>query len=130
MLKTFWQMVRYGIVGATATAFDYAAYFFFTRALGWSVGWANPVAYCIGNVVSFLGHRSITFRSSGAVTAEYGKFIVVTVLGLGLSQLVVVGLVALSVNDLIAKAASVLVSGLFNYLLNRFWTFRKLPKTA
>jgi putative flippase GtrA len=125
MKKTFFQLVRYVAVGGAATAVDYGSYYFLTRGLSVGVLAANPLAYLAGNVVSFLGHRFITFRSEGKPLGEYVRFLLVTAIGLAVSQTVFVVLVWLGVHDLISKAAAVIVSGCFNYLANRFWTFRR-----
>lgn len=73
-----------------------------------------------------MGHRYITFHSTGQPAKEYLKFIVITAGGLVISQLTVVALYQMGIHDLVAKLAAVFTSGLFNFLLNRYWTFRKM----
>jgi dolichol-phosphate mannosyltransferase len=124
MKKTFFQLVRYVGVGATATGADYGSYYLLTRAFGLGVYVSNPLAYLAGNVISFLGHRFITFRSAGKPFGEYVRFLCVTAVGLGISQLAIWVSLSLGFHDLVAKALAVIVSGCFNYLANRFWTFR------
>jgi len=123
MKKTFFELVRYVLVGVVATAVDYGAYYILTRFFFFAAVVANPVSYVCGNVVSFLGQRTITFRSHGRPGRQYLRFLIVNVTGLVISQFTLVVLLRLGVNDLVAKAAGVLTSGTFNYLSNRFWTF-------
>jgi putative flippase GtrA len=128
MKKVFFELVRYVFVGGAATAVDYGSYYLLTRGLAMGALAANPLAYLAGNFVSFTGHHFVTFRSSGKPLGEYVRFVIVTAVGLGISQIVVWLLLGLHTHDLIAKAASVVISGLFNYLANRFWTFRTLRR--
>jgi len=123
---TFFQIARYFVVGAVSTVADYGSYLFFTRGLALSAFDANPLAYLFGNAVSFFGHHFITFRSHGKPLPEYLRFIFVSIVGLGVSQAVIAATLGLGAPDLIAKAAAVFISGLFNYLCNRFWTFRPI----
>ena len=123
MKRTFFELVRYGLVGVAATIVDYGAYYFLTRSFLFSATIANPLSYLCGNVVSFYGQRTITFRSRGHTGKQYLRFLVVNATGLVVSQATLVVLLGLGVNDLFAKAAGVITSGMFNYLSNRFWTF-------
>ncbi len=124
MKKHFIQLVVYILVGASATVVDYFSFIALTRVFGLGALLANPLAYLAGNIVSFVGHRRVTFLSHNHPVREYARFVAVTAAGLGISQLVLAGLLDLGVYDLAAKAAAVLISGLFNYLVNRLWTFR------
>lgn len=128
MKKTFFQLIRYVTVGGAATAVDYGLYYFLTRGAFFDALAANPLAYLAGNVVSFLGHRFITFRSVSKPFAEYFRFLLVTTIGLAVSQAIMVFFVRLGVHDLISKAVAIVMSGCFNYLANRFWTFRAKPR--
>ncbi len=124
MKKTFLQLIRYVMVGAASTVADYGAYLFFTRITAMPALEANPLAYAIGNIVSFYGHRIVTFRSRGKPMAEYARFAVVSIAGLLVSQIVVAAALYVGISDLVGKAASIIISGMFNYLMNRYWTFR------
>lgn len=123
-MRTFFQFFRYALVGGAATAADYGSYYLLTRSASLDSLVANPLSYLAGNVVSFVGHRTITFHSHGQVAPQYLRFIGVTIVGIIISQLVVWVSLRLGVYDLIGKAFAVALSGLFNYLVNRSWTFR------
>lgn len=120
-----WELAKYFGVGLVATAVDYVSYIPMTRLFGLSALTANPLSYIFGNFVSFAGHHFITFRSSGRALPEYARFAAVTAGGLAVSQITVALALMAGIHDLYSKAAAVLVSGAFNYLCNRYWTFRK-----
>jgi putative flippase GtrA len=124
MKKTFFQLVRYVLVGAAATFVDFGSYLLFTRVLLLAAQVANPLSYLVGNVVSFLGQRTITFHSNGRPGPQYFRFLVVNAIGLGISQLTLLVFLHFGISDLVGKTAGVIASGSFNYLSNRFWTFR------
>jgi putative flippase GtrA len=123
MKKTFFELVRYVSVGVAASIVDYGAYYALTRFVLLSATFANPLSYLCGNVVSFYGQRTITFRSHGHTGKQYLRFLVVNAAGLVVSQMTLVVFLHFGVNDLFAKAAGIITSGTFNYLSNRFWTF-------
>jgi putative flippase GtrA len=124
MIKTFFQLVRYVLVGAAATVFDLGAYYIFTRFLFLAAEIANPLSYLTGNIISFLGQRTITFHSNGRPGPQYFRFLVVSAIGLGISQTTLLVGLHFGLHDLVAKVACVITSGGFNYLANRFWTFK------
>jgi putative flippase GtrA len=117
------ELLRYVTIGSVSTAVDYGFYLLLTRVVGLAALTANPLSYLFGNVVSFYGHHFITFRSRGKTFPEYVRFLGVSVSGLVLSQAVIAVALAAGLPDLLSKAAAVVVSGLFNYCMNRYWTF-------
>jgi putative flippase GtrA len=126
MLGLIKKMTRYCAVGLVALAVDYASYFLFTRLFHMMPYAANIVAYCCGNIISFIGHRFFTFHTTGnpAVFREYAKFALITVLGLAISEFIVVYSIKTGISDFIGKGAAVVVSGMFNFYFNNIWTFR------
>lgn len=124
MKKTFFELVRYVLVGIAATVVDYGSYYALTRYFFLTAQTANPIAYLLGHIASFAGHRTISFRSSGRPGRQYLRFLLVNFVGLAISQLTLVVLLRFGAHDLIAKAAAVATSGFFNYLANKFWTFK------
>ncbi len=120
------KITRYCMVGAVASLVDYGSYFLFTRLLYIAPHGANVVAYVCGNVVSFLGHRFFTFHTTDnpQIFREYARFLVVTIIGLAISQAIVVFSLQAGITDLIGKGFAVVVSGLFNFIVNSLWTFK------
>jgi putative flippase GtrA len=90
---------------------------------------ANLLAYLAGHTISFSGNRRWTFHSTARPLGEYWRFWEVTAIGLALSQGVLALGLSIGFSDVPSKAAAVLVSGLWNFTLHRFWTFRNRQKT-
>jgi putative flippase GtrA len=76
------RLLRFGLVGALATlAYAVLAETFARAGLGPVT--ASVAAYLAAGVVSYLGHKRVTFRSGGAHTHELPRFILT--LGLGIA---------------------------------------------
>ena len=131
MLDQIKKVARYCVVGSVALLVDYASYFFFTRSLHLAPYAANILAYCCGNVFSFVGHRFITFHAGGSpkIFSQYLRFLVVTVIGLTVSEFVILLTIDRGIPDIYGKAAAVLLSGVCNFYLNSVWTFKVSAKT-
>ena len=129
MKRVLFEMLRYGLVGGASTVVDYLVYLTLTRLVGLLELDANIFAYLAGHVVSFFGNRLFTFRSTtAALGSQYWKYWFVSLVGLGISQLVLYLGLMMGWHDLWAKAAAVLLAGLWNYLMHRIWTYRQPVK--
>jgi putative flippase GtrA len=82
------ELIRFGIVGASATL----AYLIIAIALDWLLPLATVyisfLAYALGAMVSFFGHRLFTFSHAGAVRGQAVKFAISTVIGFTVAILI------------------------------------------
>ncbi len=125
MRKIFLEMVRYGTVGFTATILDFGTYLICTRLAGMEALVGNGISYVVSLTWAFYWNRRWTFHSSGRSWFQYGRYWLISLIGLGLSEAVLYVGLTLGYHDLIAKAASVVLVGFWNYSMHRFWTFRR-----
>ncbi len=86
---------------------------------------ASALAFLVAVVNNFLLNRWWTFRSTGPAHVEFGKFLTVSLAGLGLNT------VAFSLFrghlELPVLLSQLLAIGCvlpFNFLFNKFWSFR------
>jgi putative flippase GtrA len=117
------QIGRYGIVGGTAAVSYVGVVVFFSRMIG--AAGAAILAQVIATTISYLGHRTFTFRSSAAHRRAIPRFLVVTaaaaVVNVGVTWFASSILhTAAIVTSIMAISAIALVS----YALGRLWTFR------
>jgi putative flippase GtrA len=118
--------IRFAIVGLITTALDFILFGALTSAAGMKTAGANVVSYSCGIAVSFIFNRIWTFgqlRSGSPVWHEALKFAATHAAGLTLST-VLVSLLALFFPAIAAKAISVPVVFVWNYVLTKFWVFR------
>jgi len=124
MGKFIAEIFRYGVVGVSSGIVDFLVYVGLTRAVHFPELAANLGAYLAGHVVSFFGNRAWTFRSNGHAGYEYLRFWAVNLIGLGVSSAVLwIGL-RFGIHDLYVKVAAIILSGAWNFIMNRVWTFR------
>ena len=86
---------------------------------------ANFLGYGFSVAISYLGNARLTFVRPAADPHQFLRFVVVSLTGLGLNQLLTYGLVALANQPFwLALAVVVLVVPGATFLLSRSWAFR------
>jgi putative flippase GtrA len=118
--------VRFAVVGLITTALDFILFGALTSAAGMKTAVANLVSYSCGIAISFALNRMWTFgqvRGESPVAYEALKFATTHAAGLTIST-VLVSLLALFFPPIAAKAISVPIVFVWNYVLARFWVFR------
>lgn len=123
------QLIRFGLIGAVATATHVALFVILIEWLGIRSAGANVVAYLVASIVGYAGHSAWTFRLQrgnarrGAATT-YVKFVLASLCGLGLNALVVYAIVELlEASYLYAIPFMATIVPLTVFLLNRLWVF-------
>jgi dolichyl-phosphate beta-glucosyltransferase len=123
--RTFW---RFSIVGVSNTIVDYGMFLTLTRVFGLDPLKANPIAVETAIIWSFFWNNLWTFSTREVSKPLLVRFLVfqfVSLGGLALSQTsLLVFNKFFNIFDLIAKALTIPIVIVFNYLLNSRWTFR------
>ncbi|MEX0616461.1 MAG: bifunctional glycosyltransferase family 2/GtrA family protein [Candidatus Woykebacteria bacterium] len=123
--RTFW---RFSVVGATNTFVDYGIFIALTRILGLDPLKANPIAVELAILWSFTWNSIWTFSERKVEQSLLSRFLVfqfVSLGGLALSQTsLLLFNKFFNIYDLGAKALTIPIVLVFNYLLNSRWTFR------
>jgi len=137
LFKKHAQKIRFGIVGAGNTAFDFAVLFLLVF-LGVDKIVANYISTGVAFILSFFVNKSFTFKSKGGnVKKQFALFIIITIIGLWVIQpLVIAGITAVltssSLNDsiilFIAKIIATVASLIWNYLFYSRLVFKKVEK--
>ena len=76
-----WKLIRFAFVGGFTTVLYTVLASLFTLAFGWQAVIASVLAYLLCMLVSYVGHRRFTFRSSRPVQEEAHRFVALSVLG-------------------------------------------------
>lgn len=122
--------VRYCIIGAGNTVLDFGIYTALTRTwIFWRTYFllANALSFVIVVTWSFFWNRRWTFQNHAPQVAEqYIRFIVTTVVGLGISEAVLLtGVRLFHLPDLLAKLIAGPLVVLWNFTMYRLWAFRR-----
>jgi len=86
---------------------------------------ASALAFLVAVVSNFLLNRWWTFRSTGPAHLEFGKFLTVSLAGLGLNTVAFSFFRAhLELPVMLSQLLAIGCVLPFNFLLNKFWSFR------
>ena len=122
-------MIRFSVVGVSNTLLDLGLYAAFTRGiafLGRFYLLANLGSFVVTTLWSFYWNRRWSFRvRGGSLRAQYIKFIIISAVGLGLSELVLwTSVDFFHLHDLAGKLLTIPVVFLWNFTMHALWTFR------
>ena len=128
LVKTFWQFIKFGMVGASNTLISLVIYYIglylnvhyvLSNVLGFIAGTLN--AYYWNNKYVFkkeVGEERSTAKSVTKVFISYG-------ISLGLSTvLLVLWVDVLHISERIAPLLNLCVTIPLNFVMNKFWAFR------
>lgn len=120
----FRELILYGIIGGFCAALDFGLY----TLLGLWIPylWANVISVHAGIICSFLLNRQYNFKVKDRPAQRFTYFYLIGLSGLGLSELLIYLLAKrLGWDYLLTKLLTVVVVALFQFILNKFITFRK-----
>jgi dolichol-phosphate mannosyltransferase len=118
------------VVGVSNTIVDFGLFYILTRFVHLKALTANPISVEIAIVWSFIWNSFWTFserKVSQSLFVRFAVFQFVSLGGLALSQIsLLIFSQFLNIFDLSAKALTIPIVLVFNYLLNSRWTFRDI----
>ncbi len=122
-----WQMqfIRFAGVGAIGTLAHYVLLVMLVETLRTNEVAASTAGATLGALVNYLLNRRYTFRSEKRHGEALTKFLIIAALGLTLNSLLMLIFVEiLNIYYLLAQVFSTGLVLIWNFLGNRFWTFR------
>jgi len=120
------QFIKFAFVGVLNTLIDFGVYYVLTRFAGMYYVYANIISVILAITNSYLINRSWTFKSKNKIIgSEALKFWIVSIVGLILNTIILKVFIYFGANDLISKAIASIFVLVWNYLLNKFWTFKE-----
>ena len=129
------QFVKFAVVGAVGTIVNLAVLKLtlllwgrFNESTPFAVeAFASGLAFAVAVVNNYLLNRWWTFRSSGTMGTEFLKFLVVSVAGLALNELVFWAFRAqLDLHVMLSQLLAIACVLPFNFIVNKLWSFRGL----
>ena len=118
------ELLRFGFVGGLASAvhFVVATLLFWYTSGG--IFAANAVAFAVAFVVSFVGHRRLTFRASQPDTQSLPRFAAVAAGGFVVNNASLAAFTwFVGRESLWGLALAIVVAAAFVYLTSKFWAF-------
>ena len=121
----FRNLILYGIIGSFTSFLDFCVFTVLTSLVGLHYLLANCISVLVGITTSFLLNRSYNFKVKDHSKRRFLIFLVVGLSGLVLSNVILyVGIDLMHDNELIVKLASIVLVVGFQFLLNKFVTFK------
>jgi putative flippase GtrA len=119
--STFWFLA----VGAAAAA-THMLVFTWAEPYLWPE-LANALGFCVAFLVSFAGHRLLSFKDAKtSVGTSLRRFAITAVAGFACNEITFVLLLrSLHWPSLLALIAALVLAAGQTYLLSRFWAFRR-----
>lgn len=139
------QLIKFCIVGASSTVIDIGILALLLKFFHFLPWWVSAsISFCFAVSNGFFWNQRWTFRAKniGSTRAQYSKFFVTNVIGLGLNLLISKGFLILFTGEvshatnpddksiLLAKLCAIPLVVIWNFGASRLWTFRShAPKT-
>lgn len=121
------QFFTFTVVGAIGTIVHYAVLFLLVQIANVGPVIASATGFVTGAVVNYYLNYHITFRSNKRHCTAALKFFVVALCGLLLNTLIMFfATEGLHLNYLLAQLTATGLVLVWNFLCNRFWSFREV----
>jgi putative flippase GtrA len=133
--KEFVRFVKFAIVGVIGAVVDFGILNLMHKAFFWPLLWANTLSVSVAILSNFTWNRLWTFPESRSrrKREQLPQFALINFIGLGINNLIVVGLAAVFSRFIadpwhynLAKAIAIGVVLFWNFGANRIWTYRGL----
>lgn len=119
------HLILYGIIGGFTSFLDFCVFTILSTYVGLDYLMANCISVLVGISTSFLLNRAYNFKVRDKAKLRFAIFLTVGVCGLLLSNLILwFCIYKLHIGELMAKLASIVLVVGFQFLLNKFVTFR------
>lgn len=123
-MRLFVQFSRFAVIGAIATGLQYLVLVLLVRSnLAGAVA-ASSIGFATSSLLNYLLNRRFTFRSAKRHAHALPRFLAVAGVGLCINGLLMWLLsYPIELHYLIAQMAATAGTLLWNYSMNRLWTF-------
>jgi|MDTG01.3.fsa_nt_gb putative flippase GtrA len=115
-------LTKYFLIGIVAALIELSIFNSLIKSLNYIV--ANSIAYSFGVITSFTFNRLFNFKIKDRLIIRFGRFLVVNLSGLSISNLFLITFSGL-MPYFELKVISMPIVILFQFLMNYFWTFKK-----
>lgn len=119
------KFLKFCLVGFSGMLVDFGFTWLCKEKFKWNKYVSNSIGFVLAATNNYIWNRWWTFQSDNAnIPTEYGKFFVISVIGLGLNNLVIYLLhEKLKLNFYLAKLIAIGVVTVWNFTMNYRFTF-------
>lgn len=119
------KFLKFCVVGFSGMVVDFGTTWLCKEKFGWNKYLSNSIGFVIAATNNYIWNRLWTFHStSSQIHIEYGKFLLIAVIGLAINNLVIYLLHGqLKLNFYLSKLIAVGVVTIWNFVMNYLFTF-------
>lgn len=119
------KFLKFCLVGFSGMLVDFGFTWLCKEKFKWNKYVSNSIGFVLAATNNYIWNRWWTFQSDNAnIPIEYGKFLVISVIGLGLNNLVIYLLhEKLKLNFYLAKLIAIGAVTVWNFTMNYRFTF-------
>ena len=119
------KFLKFCVVGFSGTAVDFGVTWLCKDKFGWNKYVSNSIGFILAATNNYVWNRLWTFQSTNSqIHIEYGKFLLVSVIGLAINNLVIYLLHGkLKLNFYLSKIFAIGVVMMWNFIMNYLFTF-------
>ena len=126
IISKFRNLILYGIIGCFSSGLDFLIYTLLVQTAGVQYILANCISVLGGITTSFILNRNYNFKVKDHAKRRFTIFLTVGLCGLILSNIILyVCIDMMSVNKILSKLLSVGLVVFFQFLMNKYVTFKK-----
>ncbi len=120
-----WKFIKFCVVGCSGMVVDFGVTWLCKEKFKWNKYISNSLGFILAATNNYLWNRLWTFQSANSnIPVEYGKFLTISVIGLGINNLVLYLLhEKLHLNFYLSKLFAIAVVTLWNFTMNYLFTF-------
>lgn len=123
------QFLTFAGVGAIGTAGHYMTLLVLVELFSVAPVYATTFGFIVGAVINYFLNYKYTFRSDKPHTEALIKFFVIAILGAVINSMIMyLGVSYTKINYIIAQFFATGLVLLWNYLLNKYWTFSQFEQ--
>lgn len=125
ILYKFRHLILYGIIGSFSSGLDFLIYTLLVQIAGLQYILANCISVLGGISTSFILNRNYNFKVKDHAKRRFSIFLTVGLCGLLMSNIILYLCIDVwSMDKLISKLLSIVLVVLFQFLINKYFTFK------
>jgi putative flippase GtrA len=123
--ELLFKFLKFGIVGASGVIIDFGFTYLCKEIFKIQKYVANAIGFTIAASSNYIFNRIWTFHSQNPeIGLEYGKFLFISLIGLGINTLILWILVSkFNKNFYVSKLFAIAVVTIWNFFVNLIFTF-------
>ena len=124
------HFIIYTIIGASCEVLDFCIFYVLMRTTDMHVLPAHVISVNSGLMCSFLMNTKINFRTPDRLFRRFTMFFAIAWVGLAFSSALMVFMVEyLHLYDVGSKIFTIILAGLYQYMMNKRFTYRIVKTT-